>query len=175
MSVLRQKREQVNTVFQQLFDEAKELAEQLNVEIKCPRLVSRQVHRANNQPAQLAEEYFRRSVYIPLLDSIINDLQERLSPEVLDLFQLGVLIAKANHTCSNEEMETIKHLAVTYKPLRDNTPVSVIISEYRLWTEKWKRDQAIPQTISDLIMHCDGDMYPNIKKLLCILATLPVR
>ncbi|CAH1098925.1 unnamed protein product [Psylliodes chrysocephalus] len=95
ISVLRQKREQVNTVFQQLFDEAEELAEQLDVEIKCPRLVSRQVHRANNQPAQSAEEYFRRSVYIPLLDSIINDLQERLSPAVLDLFQLGVFIPKS--------------------------------------------------------------------------------
>ncbi|CAH1113915.1 unnamed protein product [Psylliodes chrysocephalus] len=71
-------------------------------------------------------------------------------------------------------METVKHLAVTYKPLIDNTLVSVIISEYRLWTEKWKRDQAIPQTFSDRIMHCDGDMYPNMKKLLCIPATLPV-
>ncbi|CAH1113914.1 unnamed protein product [Psylliodes chrysocephalus] len=75
ISVLRQKREQVNTVFQRLFDEAKELAEQLDVEIKCPRLVSRQVH---------IELIISRGVFsqerLHPSSGLINDLQERLSP-----------------------------------------------------------------------------------------------
>lgn len=175
LSVLQNKRENVDVIYRQLFEEAKEVAEQLDVEIKCPRIVSKQIHRANNQPAQSAEEYFRRAIYIPLLDSIISDLQDRLSPDVLNLFQLSVFMPKSEY--SNEDIETVKQLATDYTLLLDNTPVSVIVNEYRLWMVKWQawqRSQDIPQSISDLILNCDIDMYPNIRKFLCIMATLPV-
>ncbi|XP_076284969.1 LOW QUALITY PROTEIN: 52 kDa repressor of the inhibitor of the protein kinase-like, partial [Lasioglossum baleicum] len=175
LSVLQNKRENVDVIYRQLFEEAKEVAEQLHVEIKCPRIVSKQIHRANNQPAQSAEEYFRRAIYIPLLDSIISDLQDRLSPDVLNLFQLSVFMPKSEY--SNEDIETVKQLATDYTLLLDNTPVSVIVNEYRLWMVKWQawqRSQDIPQSISDLILNCDIDMYPNIRKFLCIMATLPV-
>ncbi|CAK1597677.1 unnamed protein product [Parnassius mnemosyne] len=75
---------------------------------------------------------------------------------------------------SNEDIETVKQLATDYPLLLDNTPVSVIVNEYRLWMVKWQRSQDIPQSISDLILNCDIDMYPNIRKFLCIMATLPV-
>lgn len=77
--------------------ESKEIAEQLDVEIRSPRIVPIQRHRENNQPGQFPEEYFRKSIYIPLLHSIIADLEERLSPEVLiiSLFQLDVFLPKS--------------------------------------------------------------------------------
>ncbi|ERL88017.1 hypothetical protein D910_05406 [Dendroctonus ponderosae] len=174
MSILRTKREKVDPVFRQLFEEAREVVEQLDVDIRCPRIVSRQTHRANNQPAQLAEEYFRIAVYIPLLDSVINDLEDRLSPDVLNLFQLGVFIPKVDCANEDEYIETVKKLANDHKLLIDNTPVSIIIIEYRLWRVKWKRIGNIPQSISNLIENCDADIYPNVRKFLCILASLPV-
>ncbi|XP_064214539.1 52 kDa repressor of the inhibitor of the protein kinase isoform X1 [Tribolium castaneum] len=172
ISVLQNKRENADVIYRQLFEEAKEVAGQLDVEIKCPRIVSRQIHRANNQPAQSAEEYFRRAIYIPLLDSIINDLEDRMSLEVLNLFQLSVFMPKSEY--SNQDIETVKQLATDYTLLLDNTPVSVVVNEYRLWMMKWQRSQDMPQSISDLILNCDIEMYPNIRKFLCIMATLPV-
>lgn len=175
MSVLREKREKADVVFRQLFEEAKEVAEQLDVTIKCPRIVKIQIHRANNQPAQSAEEYFRRSVYIPLLDSIINDLEDRLSSEVMNLFKLGVFIPKVVYSKNeNEDVEIVKELVNQYKHLLDNPPVSMVTNEYRLWKMKWQREKKIPQTIYNLIENCDSDMYPNVRKFLSILATLPV-
>ncbi|CAK1578303.1 unnamed protein product [Parnassius mnemosyne] len=120
-------------------------------------------------------EYFRRAIYIPLLDSIISDLKDRLSPDVLNLFQLSVFMPKSEY--SNEDIETVKQLATDYTLLLDNTPVSVIVNEYRLWMVKWQacqRSQDIPQSISDRILNCDIDMYPNTRKFLCIMATVPV-
>ncbi|CAF4946468.1 unnamed protein product [Pieris macdunnoughi] len=90
---------------------------------------------------QSAEEYFRRAIYIPFLDSLISDLQDRLSLDVLNLFQLSVFMPKSEY--SNEDIETVKQLATDYTLLLDNTPVSVIVNEYRLW---------IPQSISNLIV-----------------------
>ncbi|KYB26949.1 52 kDa repressor of the inhibitor of the protein kinase-like Protein [Tribolium castaneum] len=156
ISVLQNKRENADVIYRQLFEEAKEVAGQLDVEIKCPRIVSRQIHRANNQPAQSAEEYFRRAIYIPLLDSIINDLEDRMSLEVLNLFQLSVFMPKSEY--SNQDIETVKQLATDYTLLLDNTPVSVVVNEYRLWMMKWQRSQDMPQSISDLILNCDIEM-----------------
>ncbi|XP_026482791.1 52 kDa repressor of the inhibitor of the protein kinase-like [Ctenocephalides felis] len=175
LRVLRNRRENVDEIFQQLFEEAKEVAEQLDIDIKCPRLVSKQIHRANNQSAQSAEDYFRRAVYIPLLDSIISDLQDRLSPDVLNLFKLNVFMPKTEH--NNKDIEAVRQLANDYKLLLDNTPVSIIVNEYRLWMVKWQswqQTQDTPHSISEVITNCDIDMYPNIRKFLQIIATLPV-
>lgn len=76
---------------------------------------------------------------------------------------------------SNEDIETVKQLATDYTLLLDNTQVSVIVNEYRLSMMKWQQSQDIPQSISDLILNCDINMYPNIIIFLCIMATLPVR
>jgi hypothetical protein len=114
MDVLKSKRENANSVFRQLLSEAQEQAKQLDVELKSPRTISRQIHRPNH-PSQSVGKYFRKSiyVYIPLLDSVVNDLSQRLSPDVLDLFQLGVFLPKP--TYSDREIETVQKLVEIYQ------------------------------------------------------------
>ncbi|CAG9829514.1 unnamed protein product [Diabrotica balteata] len=51
-----------------------------------------------NQPANSCKEYFRRSIYLPVLDNILTDLEERLSSEVMNLFNLRVVLSKTNNT-----------------------------------------------------------------------------
>jgi hypothetical protein len=174
MDVLKSKRENADSVFGQLFSEAQDQAKQLDVELKSPRTISRQIHRPNH-PSQSVEEYFRRSIYIPLLDSVLNDLSLRLSPDVLDLFQLGVFLPKPAY--SDREIETVQKLVEMYQPFLDGSKSS-IVNEYRLWMVKWKRafenNSPIPESVVQVVETCDQDFYPNISIFLKILATLPV-
>ncbi|XP_043480279.1 zinc finger MYM-type protein 1-like [Leptopilina heterotoma] len=174
MDLLKSKRQNVENVFQQLFAEAQEVARQLDVQLKSPRTNARQMHRANH-PAETVEAYFHRSIYIPLLNFIVNDLNYRLSPDVLDLFQLGVFLPKS--TYSDQDIDTVKKVVQIYKFFFNDTETS-IINEYRLWMIKWKREienkSPIPDSVVDLIDHCDKNLYPNINIFLIILATLPV-
>ncbi|CAG9831140.1 unnamed protein product [Diabrotica balteata] len=62
-----------------------------------PRIVFRQTCR-QNQPANSCKEYFRRSIYFSLLDNILIDLEERLSPKVMNLFNLRVDLPKTDKT-----------------------------------------------------------------------------
>ncbi|CAG9827662.1 unnamed protein product [Diabrotica balteata] len=87
--ILQNKRSNSESVFRKLYYEVKEIAEQLDIKLRMPRIVYRQ-----NQPANSREEYFRRSMYLPVLDNILTDLEERLSPEVMDLFNLRVVLSK---------------------------------------------------------------------------------
>ena len=56
--------------FQDVFQRLKE---QLESDIEMPRVASRQTKRSN-PPAQTAYEYYRRAVFLPYLDTVIDQL-----------------------------------------------------------------------------------------------------
>lgn len=174
MTILEEKRQSAEPVFDQLFSEAREISAKLGVELKTPRTVSRQTHRGY-MPVQSVVEYYRRTVYIPLLENIISDLKERLSSDVMNLFNLGVFLPRTTYT--NEDLESVCEAAEFYKLLTD-APVASVIAEYQLWIAKWKREfesgAELPNDLPKIIDLCDIDLYPSIKIFLSILATLPI-
>ena len=76
ISSLRKIRQDDN-VWQELYQDKTKLAEKQNVLQSKPRTAGRQQHR-DNVPADTPEEYWRRSVYYPLLDHIAYELETRL-------------------------------------------------------------------------------------------------
>jgi hypothetical protein len=68
---------QDDNVLQELYQGITKLVEKQNVLPSKPRTAGRQQHR-DNVPADTPEEYWRRSVYYPLLDHIVNELETRL-------------------------------------------------------------------------------------------------
>lgn len=52
----------------------------LDIEVKLPRLTGRQTKRPNYSVLSV-EQYYRVSVYIPLVENILNDLKERFDNE----------------------------------------------------------------------------------------------
>ncbi|CAB0033485.1 unnamed protein product, partial [Trichogramma brassicae] len=54
--------------------EAKNIAEEIDAEIKMPRLANIQKNRSN-YPCDSAEDYYRKAIFIPLLDNVIEDLK----------------------------------------------------------------------------------------------------
>ena len=71
-SSLRKIRQDDN-VWQELYQDITKLAEKQNVLPSKPRTAGRQQNR-DNVPADTPEEYWRRSVYYPLLDHIVNEI-----------------------------------------------------------------------------------------------------
>lgn len=174
--MLEDKRLNAEKIFSQLFSEITEVASELDSDIKMPRTVSRQTQRAN-VPANTTEDYFRRVTYVPLLDSVILDLKERLSQDTMTLFNLNVFLPRTSAT--DEDIIVVREIANAYSGLL-GVPVSSVISEYQLWLAKWKRlrqsspKQAFPTCLMNIIKECDRELYPTINGLLRVLATLPV-
>ena len=56
-----------------------------------PRQIAHQTQQANIS-ANDAQEYFRRSIYIPLIDSILQDLKERFSRQSSAIYYASALI-----------------------------------------------------------------------------------
>nr|CAI5821152.1 unnamed protein product [Callosobruchus analis] len=52
-----------------------------------------------------------------------------------------------------------------------------LIGEYEVWSEQWAKkgnQKSIPKSAVEALNNYDGYIFPLIKNLLCILATLPV-
>ncbi|KAG5861004.1 hypothetical protein JTB14_038298 [Gonioctena quinquepunctata] len=68
ISTIKYVRENAEAQFKNIFDEAKQIADMFDIEIKIPRLASKQTNRAN-VPTESAMDYYRKSVFIPWVDS----------------------------------------------------------------------------------------------------------
>jgi len=78
-SVIKNLNEKINNcedVFKGIFKEDKNAMEKLDIEIKLPRTTNKQRNRANT-PADSSEQYYLRTLFIPLTEKILEDLRER--------------------------------------------------------------------------------------------------
>ncbi len=60
-----------------MFDNAVDLAAKFNVEASKPRNAGRQVHR-ENVPADTPSQYWKRAMYLPFMDHLLQELDTRL-------------------------------------------------------------------------------------------------
>ena len=73
---LRDARDNAEQVFKEWYAYALQIGEETGVEPAVPRTVARQRHR-ENLPYDTTEEYFRRTVFIPFIDHIIQEMSSR--------------------------------------------------------------------------------------------------
>lgn len=66
-------RKNAESEFKCIFDEVKTKCDALNIEISLPRRINVQKNRCNVQENS-PEDYFRISLFIPFIDSFINEL-----------------------------------------------------------------------------------------------------
>lgn len=81
LSILQKHRnEDAVQIFSNLFSECNKILEELNIELKTPRINLRQVYRSNYE-VDSPENYFKISVFFPYLDSLIVSLNTRFSKD----------------------------------------------------------------------------------------------
>lgn len=89
--ILQEKRMKCVEEFHTVFLESSSLAAEVGCDIKMPRSIKKQIHR-ENYPAKDTEQFYLRSIYVPLLDSIKTDIASRLCTDTLEAFDLRLLI-----------------------------------------------------------------------------------
>ena len=166
INALKMKRAEADDVFASVFEEICNAADDIGTDIAMPRIAKRQIHRTNTE-ASNPEEYFRRTVYIPMLDAIINDMISRFGKQHKIAVGLSLLVPKQSVQCAD------------FKPLEDSARFyNNIISDYSTdvtlkllkaevtkWRLQWqtslaKNKVAPPVTAIDGFSHCDGDFFP---------------
>ena len=175
---LQQRRDRCESEFQTIYSEAVETMDQLNIEPSMPRITGRQTGRANT-PSKNPEEYYRRTIFIPMLDNILCDLSTRFTRNTLNCFHLFSLLPKNIVTKSDEALsEAANILQVKYGKIIDCRSEMRLKGELSMWQGNWQDTESsnipVPKTFLEALDKCDEDLYPNVRSLLKILGTLPV-
>jgi hypothetical protein len=113
---------------------------EMDIEVKLPRLSKKQTNRANH-PSKTTEEYYRVSVYIPLIDSIIEDLKSRfLSKENKLLLNLCLLIPRYIVDTTDEDLKKLIKAAIKLYNFNEIelTDKLELQTELELWKTKWQ-------------------------------------
>ncbi|KAF2905251.1 hypothetical protein ILUMI_00925, partial [Ignelater luminosus] len=143
---------------------------QTNTEIKTPCLANSQKN-WSNLPNDLPESYYRRSVFLPYLDSLISSLNEKFSEENESAYLLFQLHPNDIRQLSNAQYtDTIRNILSKYGCYLENFRADATI-----WFAYWK-DKPIKKienlSFLDLIQH-SSMFYPSVSLALTIALTLP--
>ncbi|VEN48424.1 unnamed protein product [Callosobruchus maculatus] len=167
--ILRNDREFPDRISNEILQKARAVAMDLNIEISVPRLAHKQTHRSN-PPSDNDNEYWRRSLIIPYIDSLISSLNIRFSQENTPAFALSRLhplyMTKTSIADLHKNAESFQEFY--------NLDIT---GELNLWHNLWvtkalSDDQLKDIEVVDLFKEANI-FYPAVRKALIILSTIP--
>ncbi|XP_008179706.1 52 kDa repressor of the inhibitor of the protein kinase-like [Acyrthosiphon pisum] len=177
IKTLNDKRTNCDVQFKKVFEESKNVMTELDVEIKQPRIVKKQNQRCNT-PANSIEEYYRRILFIPIIDNVLEDIRYRFLNDKNKTISLLMQLIPSNTIKMSSETsnELIQTVGDQYAFLNFNT--FMFRGELELWKTKWTTQKNeglnIPNEVFSAFDECSNIFFPSIRKLLLVLGTLPV-
>ncbi len=170
IEVLSQNREDSSAITEEILKNTETIATELDVELSVPRRALKQKNRSN-PPANDINEYWRRSLIIPYIDSISSSLRTRFSQENTPAFAVSKLHPLFMLKISSfDNLENAKLFDKFYD-------VEDIQGELNLWYNIWSKKD-LPETelkeieVIDLLEEAN-EFFPAMRKALKILCTFP--
>ena len=173
ITIFRTMRQEANTIFSSVFKESNDILEKIDSQITLPRMCSRQTKRSN-VPANSPEEYYKRSIFIPFVDHLIQELSARFSPENETIAFLQSLLPQ---NLEKQLPENFMDHVNLYHTLMPNVTKDIFEAERNVWREYCISNtsgECGSKSAIDTYLRCNEKFYPNVKMLLRILITLPV-
>lgn len=96
-------------IFREIFLDVKTTCDSLGLDIKMPRICNKQIHRSNIE-AETPEIYFRRNIFCPYLDSLIESIEDRFSQKNSNAYMLFKLHPKYISTLTSDNLVEIETL-----------------------------------------------------------------
>jgi len=149
-------RENAEAKFKDLFERAQELLEEVGSShhtIPTPRVCGRQTHR-DNIPFESAEEYYRRSVFLPFIDEVLSELCYRFLDSVPEVYHMSELMKGA-------DMNTSSFLKAATLYETDTDSFSLVKAE----AQRWKNSTVSFASLKEAYQHAATHCFPNLKTL----------
>lgn len=166
--VLMARRENATETFKKIFETVVTVCAEHDIELKTPRLARKQTQRCNVM-AERAEDYFRIGIYIPYLDLFVTHLQDRFLKHRHILSNFACLFPKK--VPNFDRLSCFKLFETFESVLHDKFP-EAWISEVEIWRKRIENVNI--QNSLEALDICRPEAFPNVNKMLRIMAVLPV-
>lgn len=168
LSLLEKHRDaDLDTIFSEIFRKSLEITQEFGIELKMPRTSNRQVYRANYE-TQSVEEYFKRSIFIRYLDSLICSLKNRFANQHEPAFLLYNLHPNYVKNHSYEQFVNIVNVINTFYDEIDNFQEEALAWYYHCINSSINSKEL---SLLDVLQHCQ--FYPAVQNALQLVIALP--
>ncbi|XP_025192119.1 zinc finger MYM-type protein 1-like [Melanaphis sacchari] len=165
LKMLEDNRTNANEIFDLLFTDAKSIADDFEFTITCPRITGKQSHR-NNYSYESPIDYYRVSIFLPYLDSIIQCIKERFEKSNSVAFSLQHLHPALFIKMKKQEYtESVANIYKFYK-------IENLLAKSESWYSLWQKKDCRSMDIIDLLEH-SNIFFPSITIALEIFLSLP--
>lgn len=119
-------------------------------------------------------DHYRQRIYLPFIDSMMSELENRFSAQSALAIKLSMLLPKFMISHSTEFSDVLP-TAELYDGILP-CPISSLESQFETWYNQWENVpiEHLPNTITESLDQCNKTFLPGIYALLQIFATIPV-
>ena len=169
-AVLSRKREGGVDSFADIWKQSCALASLSDTELVQPRLTGGRQRNRANVPAASPEQYYRYIVFIPFMDHVLGDLQERFADH-----NRAVIACRRSFLHSSTSMHSMLCYR-RWKCIRRSSTTVTTSSEPSLscGSNAGMLQRNHPRLHWMHNTACNASLYPNLSILLQVLVTLPV-
>uniref|UniRef100_A0A2S2QIH3 Repressor of the inhibitor of the protein kinase n=1 Tax=Sipha flava TaxID=143950 RepID=A0A2S2QIH3_9HEMI len=168
LAVLDEMRENNKQHFSDLFSVVAIMLNKNKEDIVLPRIANKQTHRSN-VPSHSSEEYYNFNIFLPFLDYIRSQLCDRFQKHKSLISSLQQIIPSKCIIATNEEINDCVNFysQILIEP-------NAFKAEFAIWKTKWLKEGSRPKTAIAGLDNCNPLLFPNIRKLLQVLVTMPM-
>ena len=168
-------RQAIDTTFPSWYSEIMKLANDVGAAETVPRKTRIQQHR-NNTPSTSPEEHYKRTIAIPLLDTLILQLNDRFTTENNKHLRSLLSLIPSVFLANNDQELKSKDFDYWINDLPFPHSLS---GELARWKLMWVKhtvtgDNILPSNFLQSLGACDSQSLPNVHYLLVIGCTLPI-
>ena len=164
-TVFEMHRENAEAEFTLLFDKAKDIADSFGVNLTVPRLSAKMRHRANFDTEQ-PEDYFRVTIFIPYIDSLLSSLRARFCESNSFFEALSRLVPAEMSKLSKEKYMT------SMQSISDFYEIENFVGEASTWYDMKTSEQG-KEEASAIDLLDSAEFFPGVKQALLAYVTLP--
>ncbi|CAI6361127.1 unnamed protein product [Macrosiphum euphorbiae] len=126
-----------------------------------PRLTKNQTKRCN-VPAENEEEYYRRAIFIPWLDSFINNISDLFLKHKCIIKSFKCLLPTGNSPNQTEKSQYLKLLEFYKNDIPENG-VNPAVAEFDLWYKKFQcPNHSLPHNAIDALNLCNDTLFETL-------------
>ncbi|XP_050511971.1 52 kDa repressor of the inhibitor of the protein kinase-like [Diabrotica virgifera virgifera] len=166
--VLLERRENAEKDFRGILKTVSEISAKYDIELRKPRLASKQTQRSNVQTDSV-QDYFRITIYIPYIDLFLTHILDRFLNHRKILSNFACLFP---NKMKNFNEESCAQLFEPYSSILRDDSRDIWVDEVKLWRQRIA-GKNVKNSLEALDV-CNGDAFPNVHQMLRILAVLPV-
>ena len=135
------------------------------LDLTMPRRCARQVHRPNVGGS--TEEYYRRTIYVPYMDSLIQSLESRFGESNTPYFHIFALHPREMQQTERDEF---KHIVSSVKEMYG---IDNLVEEALAWYDVQKHKPLDDNSLGMIELVKQNTMFPAVRKAILIALTLP--